>query len=173
MQDWRWVWASPRVFFMRSFRSYQAHQDKHQTFFAIVRVMSITSVSWYFCTNILWPIYDRVLNAIHWAVYGKKRTAQQAGAAEAEGQPAVGAAGNGNGNGAKKGAKAAADGCATAQGGGRAHAGSNGNGNGKGGGGGGAGKGKGKGGGKVLSASEIAARAKKASKRAAAAAAGR
>lgn len=70
MADWRWFWVSPRVFLVRSFRSYQAHQDKHQTFFAIVRVISITSLSWMFCTHIIWPVYDRAAGAFCKAVYG-------------------------------------------------------------------------------------------------------
>lgn len=61
MSDWRWFWVSPRLFLIRMFRRYQAHQDKHQTFFAIVRVISITSVSWMFCTSIIWPVYDSVM----------------------------------------------------------------------------------------------------------------
>jgi hypothetical protein len=72
MSDWRWFWVSPRLFLIRSFRRYQAHQDKHQTFFAIVRVISITSVSWMFCTSIIWPVYDSVVNAFSSAVRGTK-----------------------------------------------------------------------------------------------------
>ena len=70
MSDWRWFWVSPRLFLIRSFRSYQAHQDKHQTFFAIVRVISITSVSWMFCTSVVWPVYDSMVRAFSNAFYG-------------------------------------------------------------------------------------------------------
>lgn len=58
LQDWRWVWVSPRVAFLRSFRSFQQHKDEHQTFFAIIRVISVTTVSWLVCTGVLWPVYD-------------------------------------------------------------------------------------------------------------------
>jgi hypothetical protein len=84
MSDWRWFWVSPRLFLVRSFRSYQAHQDKHQTFFAIVRVISITSVSWMFCTSVIWPIYDSVVNAFSNAVNGTKPNANSGRGSESK-----------------------------------------------------------------------------------------
>ena len=82
MSDWRWFWVSPRLFLIRSFRSYQAHQDKHQTFFAIVRVISITSVSWMFCTSVVWPVYDSIVKAFRDAFYGTSPKDEAAAAEE-------------------------------------------------------------------------------------------
>ena len=66
MQDWRWVWVSVTAYGRRLFSSGGAHQGQssHQTFFAIVRVISLSTIAWFVCTSIIWPAYDAAASGI-------------------------------------------------------------------------------------------------------------
>ena len=105
MQDWRWVWVSVTAYGRRLFSSGGAHQGQsnHQTFFAIVRVISLSTIAWFVCTSIIWPAYDAAAGAL-W-----RRPAGQPNAAKAAPPAAAPAAPSGGGKAGKaEKAKAAA-----------------------------------------------------------------